>query len=224
MRALHATLLAYVLQAVSTAPPAVLSESAVRDLQASLRAAQPHRSSVWRDTAPYDAAGRLQAVVEIPRGERRKYEFDIAANAMRVDRVLPPSAGGYPVNYGIVPQTISYDGDPFDVLVLGPPLPSGTLVAGVVVGLMRMEDETGADPKVVISPVGRSGDPLHALTEAEKRRIARFFETYKAHEPGKFSRVPGWGTVEEGAAFVAITHAFFTTCRAATARCVISAR
>ena len=47
------------------------------------------------------------------------------ANARAIDRMMPVDVGGYPVNYGFVPQTISYDGDPFDVLVLGPPLAGG---------------------------------------------------------------------------------------------------
>ena len=87
-------------------------------------------------------------------GELTKDQFDMSTNARKgpVDRVMPDGMGGYPVNYGYVPQTVSYDGDPFDVLVLGPALPGGELVQGVIVGLMLMEDEKGLDSKV-ISPV-----------------------------------------------------------------------
>jgi inorganic pyrophosphatase len=153
--------------------------------------------------------GYVNGVVEIAMGDRRKFEFDIAANAMRLDRTMSKAIGGYPVNYGFVPQTISYDGDPFDVLVLGPPIASGTRVDGVIVGLMHMEDEKGLDSKVVISPVDAAGKPRFALDSAARQRIETFFRGYKREEPGKFSRVPGWGNAEDGLAFVRVTHRFY---------------
>ena len=81
----------------------------------------------------------------------------MGANVRAVDRVIPQAIGGYPINYGFVPQTVSYDGDPFDALVLGPPLPGGSIVSGIIVGLMFMEDEKGLDSKVVLSPIDRMG-------------------------------------------------------------------
>ena len=194
-------------------PPDLLPAAATSKLSASLKAASSHQRHAWRDTAPFDNE-LVNAIVEIPRGERRKFEFDMAKNAPAVDRVVPEEIGGYPVNYGIVPQTVSYDGDPFDVLVLGPPIASGDLVKGVAVGLMRMEDETGLDSKVVISRVGADGKPLHQLTEAEKKRIADYFNRYKRDDddPKTFATVPGWGTAADGLAFVRMTHAFFREC------------
>lgn len=191
----------------AAAPP--LPESATTAVRASLLASQRHARSVWRDTSPYADGGQLRGVIEIARGDRRKFEFDIGANRIRLDRTMPASVGGYPVNYGFVPQTISYDGDPFDILVLGPALASGTRVQGVIVGLLHMEDEKGLDSKVVISKVGRTGQPQFSLTDSERQRIAVFFDNYKRHEPGKFSRVTGWGSVEDGLAFVRTTHAAF---------------
>jgi inorganic pyrophosphatase len=126
--------------------------------------------------------------------------------------MMPAAVGGYPINYGFVPQTVSYDGDPFDALVLGPPIEGGTLVRGLAVGVMFMEDEKGLDSKVVLSRVDRGGRPLHALTPAEQEHVGGYFTRYKAHEPGAFSRVPGWGSVAEGLAYVTTTHAFFRTC------------
>ena len=55
----------------------------------------------------------MSAYIEIARGDRRKWELDTGANARAIDCVIPESVGGYPVNYGFVPQTVSYDGDPF---------------------------------------------------------------------------------------------------------------
>lgn len=201
------------LLAQTGAPPSVLPARATVRLAESLEAARAHQRHVWRDTAPINADGTVNAYIEIPKGERRKWEFDMRANARAVDRVIPREIGGYPVNYGYVPQTISYDGDPFDVLVLGPALPGGQLVRGVIVGVMYMEDEKGLDSKVVLSPLDVKGRPRYALTRQERDTIGEYFRGYKRGQPGQFSRVPGWGAAAEGEAYVKVTHAFFETCR-----------
>ena len=204
-------LVAAILQA--SLPPQLLPPVAHAQLTRSLDAAARHQTHVWRDTRPINDDGTINGYIEIPRGERRKFEFDMQKAARFVDRVMPKSLGGYPVNYGFVPQTVSYDGDPFDILVLGPPLRGGTMVRGVAVGVMHMEDEKGLDSKVVVSRVGADGRPLYQLTDADRRRIGDYFARYKLHEPGKFSKVPGWGSPDEGLAYVRTTHAFFVKCR-----------
>jgi inorganic pyrophosphatase len=213
------TLLLFVLScALATQPLAqpsnLLPEAARVTLGASLSAASRHPHHVWRDAPPVNDDGTVNSYVEIARDDRRKWEFDIGANVRRVDRVMPASVGGYPVNYGFVPQTVSYDGDPFDALVLGPPLPGGRVIRGLIVGLMLMEDEKGIDSKVVLSLAGDRGRPRHQLTEEDQRRIGDYFRTYKKHEPGKYSKVLGWGSPADGRAHVEMTHAFFLECRA----------
>jgi inorganic pyrophosphatase len=212
------------LLAIAALPCVLAAQSAERSLQVlppvassqlarSLEAAAAHRTHVWRDTVPLNEDGSVNGYVEISRGDRRKWEFDMRANARAIDRMMPAAVGGYPVNYGFVPQTVSYDGDPFDVLVLGPPVPGGRVVRGVIVGLMFMEDEKGLDSKVVVSIPRRDGRPMHALTAADQQLIGDYFRRYKEHEPGAFSKVPGWGSVAEGLAHVKTTHAFFLRCR-----------
>jgi inorganic pyrophosphatase len=78
---------------------------------------------------------------------------------------------------------------------------------------MYMEDEKGPDSKVVLSIPSPDKRPLHELTAAEEERIGAYFRRYKEHEPGAFSRVPGWGSVTEGMSFVTRSHAFFQRCR-----------
>ena len=109
--------------------PSTLPATAVKILAASLDAARSHKTHEWRDTPPTNSDGTVNAYIEIARGDLRKWEFDMRANRRAIDRMIPTSIGGYPVNYGFVPQTVSYDGDPFDALVLGPPLPDGRFVA-----------------------------------------------------------------------------------------------
>jgi len=194
-------------------PPSVLPASATTALTTGLTAALAHATHVWRDTAPINDDGTVNAYIEIERGDRRKWEFDIGANVRAIDRMIPVEVGGYPVNYGFVPQTISYDSDPFDALVLGPPLPGGRLVRGVIVGVMFMEDEKGLDSKVVLSRTGADRRPLHDLTADVQREIGDYFNRYKKGQPGAFSKVPGWGSAAAGLAYVTVTHRFFQECQ-----------
>jgi inorganic pyrophosphatase len=201
--------------------PAAASTQLARSLDDS-RAQKKH---VWRDTPPFNDDGTVNGYIEIARGDRRKWEFNMRHNARAIDRVMPRSLGGYPVNYGFVPQTVSYDGDPFDILVLGPPIAGGTMVRGTVVGLMHMTDEKGLDSKVVVSPLNREGRPVYQLTAQDQERIGDYFKRYKLDEPGKFSDVPGWDSVAVGRAYVDMTHAFFRDCRNRSgSACTLSSR
>jgi inorganic pyrophosphatase len=182
-------------------------------LAKSLEAAATHSRHLWRDTSYRNADGTVNGYIEISRGDRRKWEFDMRANARAIDRTIPESVGGYPVNYGFVPQTVSYDGDPFDVLVLGPPIDGGKTVRGVIVGLMYMEDGKAPDSKVVLSLPGPGGRPLHELTTSDRERIAEYFRRYKKDDAGAYTAVLGWGSSTEGLALVSKTHAFFVECR-----------
>jgi inorganic pyrophosphatase len=203
------------------APPATLPGAAVERLRVGLDAARVHAKHLWRDTPPRNPDGTVNGYIEIPRGERRKFEFDLAAHTRIVDRVMSRAVGGYPCNYGFVPQTIAYDGDPFDVLVLGPALRGGAVVRGAIVGVLRMEDEKGLDSKVVLSPVDNFGRATQPLRRTDQRRLEDFFNTYKRDEPGKFSRVLGWGGVGEGRAFVSQTHAFYRDCGSRDGDCTV---
>src|SRR5688572_23938576 len=88
-----------------TRPPDVLPGSATSALATSLQKAAAHAKHVWRDTAPMNPDGTVNAYIEIARGDRRKWEFDMGANARAIDRMIPTDVGGYPVNYGFVPRS-----------------------------------------------------------------------------------------------------------------------
>ena len=209
----QATFIAFVALLVQPADPSrVLPPPATTKLAASLASAKAHAKHVWRDTPPTNADGTVNAYIEIARGDRNKWEFDMARNQRAIDRVIPEKIGGYVVNYGFVPQTVSYDGDPFDALVLGPAIEGGSLVRGVIVGLFLMEDEKGHDAKVVLSLLDAAGKPRHALTPAAQQEMADYFRRYKEDQPGLFSKVGGWGSIEQGRGHVTTTHAFFRKC------------
>ena len=185
-------------------------------LIADLDAARQHARHIWRDVPPLNPDGTVNGYIEIARGESKKWELDVARNKRKIDRVLPRNLGGYPTGYGIVPGTISYDGDPFDILVLGPRLSGGRFIKARIVGVMCMVDEKGPDSKVVVSPIDEHGRVPYSLDASERERIGTFFNLYKKHEAakGKFSRVTDWGDAAEGLKFVETTAGFFARARA----------
>jgi inorganic pyrophosphatase len=148
----------------------------------------------------------VNVIVEIPQGgEPVKYELDKDSGAVFVDRFLH-TAMFYPGNYGFVPHTLAGDGDPIDVLIVGPV----TVVPGAVVrcrpvGVLLMEDEAGPDEKILAVPV----DALHPfytnvnspddLPLILRQQIAHFFAHYKDLEHGKWVRVVRWADAAEAA-------------------------
>ena len=141
----------------------------------------------------------LNALIEIPLGgEAIKYEVDKASGAIFVDRFLH-TAMRYPANYGFIPQTLSEDGDPCDVLVLAPVgVVPGAIVRCRPIGALLMEDQAGPDEKILAVPVERLR-PFYAgvrsyrdLPEIVINQIAHFFAHYKDLEPTKWTRIDGW--------------------------------
>lgn len=138
---------------------------------------------------------KINVVIEIPYGSNIKYELDKESGAVVVDRVMY-SAMFYPANYGFVPNTLSNDGDPADVLVLNEyPLQAGSVIKARLIGVLVMEDESGMDEKLLAVPVSKIDpryDNIKSLEDLPKitlDRIKNFFETYKMLEPNKWVKV-----------------------------------
>lgn len=140
----------------------------------------------------------INVVVEIPKGCSNKYEYNEEKEYFELDRVLY-SPLFYPLDYGLMPQTSSEDGDSLDVLVLTtfPTFP-GCKIKARPVALFSMEDEAGIDPKIIAVPLEKL-DPrfkeiqdLQDIPEHLKKEIQEFFEVMKRLEPGKFVKVKGW--------------------------------
>ena len=140
----------------------------------------------WHDIpVGKNAPATVQAIIEISRGSKAKYEVDKASGLLRLDRVLH-SAFYYPINYGFIPQTYAGDQDPLDILVLSQidfePL---SIVEANVIGVMRMTDK-GIDDKIILVCINDAAVnwrqsledlPPHLLSE-----IRHFFEQYKKLE------------------------------------------
>jgi len=141
----------------------------------------------------------VHALIEIPLGGVPvKYEMDKDSGALFVDRFLH-TAMFYPGNYGFIPQTLSGDGDPCDVIVVGHvPVVPGAIIRCRPVGALIMEDEAGSDEKILAVPV----DALHPfysnvrtyedLPIVLREQIAHFFQHYKDLEKGKWVTIVRW--------------------------------
>lgn len=140
------------------------------------------------------------AIIEIPRGSRNKYEVDHETGRVFLDRVLYTSFV-YPTDYGFFENTLGEDGDPLDVLVLLEyPLFPGVGVKVRPVGVLNMSDEAGGDAKIIAVP---HKDPRWAhiqdvddIPEYSRKEIEHFFARYKDLEPGKFVNIEGWDGAE----------------------------
>ncbi len=146
----------------------------------------------------------VNVIIEVPMGsEPIKYELDKASGAIFVDRFLH-TAMTYPCNYGFIPHTLSADGDPVDVLVVGRrPLMPGCVVGARPVGVLLMEDDKGADEKILCVPSHRLHpfyDDVEEYTDLPPiliEQIYHFFEHYKDLEKGKWVKLNGWAGREK---------------------------
>jgi inorganic pyrophosphatase len=147
----------------------------------------------------------VNAIVEIPKGRRNKFEVDKKTGLIRLDRYLY-SSSHYPGDYGFIPQTLAEDGDALDVLVMvNEPTFSGCLIEARVIGLFRMKDRGVNDFKILGVP---NTDPLFAeyqnLRDAPShflREVEHFFATYKQLE-GVTIETMGWATAQDAIAEV----------------------
>ena len=150
----------------------------------------------------------FDVLVEIPKGERNKYEVDHESGRLRLDRTLFTSTQ-YPADYGYIEDTLGQDGDPLDALViLQQPTFPGCLIKCRAIGMFRMTDEAGGDDKVLCVP---SSDPrlehlrdISHVSKFDRLEIQHFFEVYKDLEPGKSVEGAEWvGRTEAEAEVVA---------------------
>ena len=147
----------------------------------------------------YGREGRIvefDVIVEIPKGQRNKYEMDHESGRIKLDRMLFTSTR-YPADYGFIEGTLAPDGDPLDALVLlDEPTFPGCLIRCRAIGMFRMRDEMGRDDKVLCVA---ATDPRMAhladiedVSEFELLEIQHFFEVYKDLEPGKSVEGANW--------------------------------
>ena len=104
----------------------------------------------------------VEVVIEVPRGGFVKRRADGS-----VDFVSPVPC---PFNYGSARGTLADDGDPLDVVLLGPRRPPGFAGRFRIWSVVDFVDAGQADPKLVCGPT--------PPTAADRRRVRVFFRLY----------------------------------------------
>jgi inorganic pyrophosphatase len=144
----------------------------------------------WHEVSPGgNLPDHVNALIEIPKGSRAKYEIDKDSGLIKLDRVIFASMY-YPLNYGFIPQTLGEDGDPLDIVVLTQvsvvPL---CLIPSQVIGVMRMIDRGEADDKIIaVAEQDASVSHIKAVEELPdyfRLELKHFFENYKTLENKK---------------------------------------
>jgi inorganic pyrophosphatase len=139
----------------------------------------------------------IRVVVEIPTGSTQKWEVDksdgdlkweLKNGTPRIVKYL-----GYPGNYGMVPRTLlaennGGDGDPLDVLVLGPAVPRGSIIEVKIIGLLEMLDKGEQDDKLIGVMKGDALDSVDTIKQLDKKFpgassiVDTWFSNYKGQK------------------------------------------
>ncbi|MET3877452.1 inorganic diphosphatase [Chitinophaga sp. OAE865] len=141
----------------------------------------------WHSVSPgSEVPNVVNAIIEIPKGCRAKYELDKESGLLKLDRVLYSSVY-YPANYGFIPQSYCDDHDPLDILVISQiecvPM---CIIDAKIIGVMQMIDGGEADDKIIaVAANDMSVNHINDITELPPHFIdemRHFFEEYKKLE------------------------------------------
>lgn len=138
--------------------------------------------NLWHEIEPGQTE-KINVIIEIGKGSKNKYEIDKKTGLIKLDRAAH-TAQDFPFDYGFVPQTLWYDNDPLDVIVLTTyPLQPGILVEVRPIGLMNMIDGGEGDDKIIAVP---TEDPrwtevldLKDINKHTLKEMEHFYSTYK---------------------------------------------
>lgn len=145
------------------------------------------KDSAWHRVSPGPQLPNfVNAIIEIPKGSKGKYEIDKESGLLRLDRILFSSVM-YPANYGFIPQTYCDDEDPLDILVLcSVDVFPMSIIEAKVIGVMHMVDSGEQDDKIIAVAKNDMSvnyiDDLDSLPPHTMKEIVRFFQDYKALE------------------------------------------
>ena len=158
------------------------------------------------ETRPPYSDLTFDVTIEIPKGQKNKYEVDHETGRIRLDRTLFTSTQ-YPADYGYIENTLGLDGDPLDAMViLQEPTFPGCIISCRAIGMFRMQDEAGGDDKVLCVPAGDQRaawrQDIDDVSDFHRLEIQHFFEVYKDLEPGKSVAGAAWTGRKEAEAEV----------------------
>ncbi len=144
---------------------------------------------------PRNEDGSINVVVEIPTGTNAKWEVSKKDGSLRWEfkkgqpRVVKYL--GYPGNYGMIPRTLlpksrGGDGDPLDVIVLGPAVPRGSVVTAKVVGILKLLDDGEQDDKIIAVMTNSPLETVNSIAELDEKfpGVTTIVETWFANYKG----------------------------------------
>ena len=143
--------------------------------------------NIWHDMNPTRITPEdFVAVIEIEKGSKKKYELDKETGFIILDRILYTSTH-YPANYGLIPRTLSDDGDPLDVLVLcSETIESMSLVRCYPIGVFTMLDGGKMDEKIIAipfsDPTSKTYKDISELPATILAEMRHFYSVYKSLE------------------------------------------
>jgi inorganic pyrophosphatase len=139
-------------------------------------------------------SGRLNVVIDTPKGCRNKYKLDEDTGLWRLSKMLPQGMS-FPCDFGFIPSTRGEDGDPVDVLVfMDEPAFLGAVIPARLIGVLEAEQSADGesvrnDRFVAVMETSYNPAEFHSLEEVSKQRldeIEHFFIGYNEVEGRKF--------------------------------------
>lgn len=143
---------------------------------------------------------KIIMVVEIPKYSANKYEYNTISKAWELDRVLF-GAMCYPEEYGFIPETLDYDGDPLDIICLtDKPTFTSCHIPVRVIGVLKMIDGGEEDDKILAvnaaDPRLNNINSLTDISQSKLNEISNFFLRYKELENKKVE-IKGFQNISE---------------------------
>lgn len=144
--------------------------------------------------ASTDGDGKIQVIIETPKGSRNKYAFDEELRVFGLTKVLPAGMT-FPYDFGFIPSTRAEDGDPTDVLVLmDEPAFPGCLLKCRIIGVIEGQQgkkKTGErnDRIIAIEEANHSYAHVRHVKELGKKfvtELEEFFVNYHDLQGDKY--------------------------------------
>lgn len=137
----------------------------------------------------------MKVIIEVSKNSNIKYEYDKENKCLILDRILH-NTNFFPYNYGFIPNTLSPDGDPVDIIVLCEySLTPGIMCDVKIIGGINTEDEAGQDDKIIAvlsnktDSTSKDIENISDIGENTLKNIRYFLEHYKDNENNKFINV-----------------------------------
>lgn len=137
----------------------------------------------------------VEMLVEVPAGTVKKFELNKENGEIEMDSVdgKPRLIQylGYPANYGMIPNTLlpiekGGDGDPLDILSIGPAAKSGEIIKCKIIGVLKLLDR------------GEQDDKLIAISHNSTLRNINSLEDLRSNYPGILNIIEIWFTNYKG--------------------------